>query len=117
MMALDMLPKYRAISFRGWPFFVPAGFFKPRERGSNMAIKDPTPVERIASNIVGRMTCEPLGAICQAAQEVICVASAHGIELSGRDAFERVTREMKLIAFAERPAPRPRLTIIQGGAS
>ena len=26
MKALATLPKYRAISFRGWPFFVPAGF-------------------------------------------------------------------------------------------
>ena len=82
-----------------------------------MATKNPTSVEHIAGNIVGRMTCEPLGAICQAAQEVICVASANGIELSGREAFEHVTREMKLIAFAENHPRRPRLTLIQGGAS
>ncbi len=82
-----------------------------------MATKNPTPVERIAGNIVGKMTCEPLGEICLAAEEVIRVASVHGIELSQREAFEHVTHALKLIAFAESPTRRPRLTMIPGGAS
>ena len=82
-----------------------------------MATKNPTPVDRITGNIVGKMTYEPLGEICLAAEEVIRVASAHGIELSPREAFEYVTRALKLIAFAESPPRRPRLTIIPGGES
>ncbi len=31
MKALAILPKYRAISFRGWPFFVPGWFYLSEE--------------------------------------------------------------------------------------
>lgn len=119
MKALDILPKYRGYLLRGMALFVPGcwRFLQLRSRGTIMTTKNPTPVERIAGNIVGKMTCEPLAAICLAADEVIRVASADGIELSRREAFDHVIHAFKLIAFVEVPPRRPRLTMIQGGAS
>ena len=40
MMALATLPKYRAISFRGWPFFVPGLLVSSTQEGDTMTNLD-----------------------------------------------------------------------------